>query len=372
MIFGKVDKYVLKEFCKMFIYIVLCTTILVFFVNFLEFYGEVEKLKIKIFDAIKIVLLRTPPVIESALYFIVLLSNSFTLTKLSLTSELTAILANKKSLVDIIIVQSVFIFIFGLVYVSLFNPYISKMLEISNNIEKKYTNKEKNNYMITKNGIWFKQPNMENDVEVGEIIFKANELYLENLEFKDTTVIFNLSNGAFQKKIKANSMKYMGDKFILENCQVIKKDVEYVDQIIIPTKLTENFLRQYIKNQYKDIDMMSFNELVKLIIEFKKSGLDTTKFVVKLYVMLLIPFMYVVMIILSYAFLSVNARRQDYILNIFKTIVGGFIVFTLQNVLTNLGSSGLIAEFASTVIPFVLMFFTAIIIVIKKIKLCNF
>lgn len=372
MIFGKIDKYILKEFCKMFCYIVLCTIILVFFVNFLEFYGEIEDLKINIFDAIKIVFLRTPPVIESALYFIILLSNSFTLTKLSLTSELTAVLANKKSLIDIIIVESIFIFIFGLIYVSFFNPYISKMLKISNLIEKKYTNKEKDNYMFTTNGIWFKQTNIENDVDVGEIIFKANELYLENLEFKDVTVNFSMNNGAFQKRIKASSMRYMKDKFVLENCQVIKKDVEYLDEITIPTKLTENFLRQYIQNQYKDIDMVPFNELIMLIIEFKKSGLDTTKFVVKLYTMLLMPFMYVVMIVLSYAFLSINARKQDYILNIFKTIVGGFIVFMLQNVLIKLGSSGLIDELASTVIPFTLMLFTTAIIVIKKIKLCNF
>lgn len=370
--FDKIDKYILKEFCKMFFYIMLCTIVLVFFVNFLEFYGEIEKSKIRIFDAVKIVFLRTPPVIESALYFIVLLSNSFTLTKLSLTSELTAVLSNKKSLINILIVQSIFIFFFGLVYITCVNPYISTMLQISNNIEKKYTNKGKDSYMSKKNGIWFKQTNIKNDINVGDIIFRAKELYIETLEFKDVTVLFINNNGLFQKKIKADSMKYTENNFILENCQVTKRNVEYLNKITISTKLTEKFLRQYIQNQYKDIDTIPFNQLLKLINEFKKSGLDTTKFTVKLYVIFLIPFMYVIMIVLSYAFLSINARKQDYALNIFETIIGGFIVFMLQNILIKLGSSGIINEFASTIIPFILMLFTAIIIVVKKIKLCNF
>ena len=372
MIFDKIDKYIFKEFCKMFFYIILCTTILVFFVNFLEYYNDIEKLKIGMFDAIKIVLLRTPPVIESTLYFIILLSNSFALTKLSLTSELTAIVSNKKSLVDIMIVESLFVFIFGILYVSCINPYISKMIKISNSIEKKYTNKEKDNYMSTKSGIWFKQTNIENNVNVGEVIVKAEELYLETLEFKNVNVIFTTNNNQFQKKINANSMQYNKEYFTLKNCQIVKNNVEYVDEVKIPTKLTEKFLKQYMQNQYKDVDAIPFNELLKLITEFKKSDLNTTKFIVKLYTMLLIPFMYIVMIMLSYAFLSINSRKQDYILNIFKTIMSGFIIYMLQNILMKLGSSGIISEFTSTVVPFILMLFATTIIIIKKLKLCNF
>ncbi len=372
MIFDKIDKYVFKEFCKMFFYMILCTAILVSFINFLEYYGDIEKLKIGIFDAIKIVLLRTPPVIESTLYFIILLSNSFALTKLSLTSELTAIVANKKSLIDTIVIESLFVFIFGIIHVLYINPYISKMLKISNDIEKKYTNKKKDDYMSTKSSIWFKQTNIENDVNIGEIIFKAEELYLETLEFKNVSLIFTTNNNLFQKRINADSMQYNKEYFTLKNCQTIKNDTKYVDEVKIPTKLTEKFLKQYVQNQYKDIDTIPFDELIKLIAEFKKSDLNTTKFIVKLYTMLLIPFMDVVMIILSYAFLSINSRKQDYILNIFKTIISGFTIYMLQNTLIKLGSSGIISEFTSTIIPFALMLFTTIIIVMKKLKLCNF
>ena len=125
--FNKINLYVIKEFCKMFIYITLSTILLVFFIDFLEFYSKVEKYNIKILDAIRIVLYKTPEIIDTALYFIILLSSSFTLTKFSLTSELVAVNAHKKSLFSLIKTKTFFIFIFGILYITFINPFMMNL-----------------------------------------------------------------------------------------------------------------------------------------------------------------------------------------------------------------------------------------------------
>ena len=78
------------------------------------------------------------------------------------------------------------------------------------------------------------------------------------------------------------------------------------------------------------------------------------------------------MIMISYIFLNINSRRQDYILNIFKTILCGFIIFMIQNISTKLGTSNILNPFLSTFIPFIIMLLITIVLMIKKIKLCNF
>ena len=98
-------------------------------------------------------------------------------------------------------------------------------------------------------------------------------------------------------------MIYDNNKFILNDNIVSKswQNMEMMDQIIIPTKLTKKFLKQYIQNRYEDIDSISLKELNKLIVEFEMSNLDTTRFLIKKYTMILVPFMYVIMAIIPYA-----------------------------------------------------------------------
>lgn len=371
--FNKINLYVIKEFCKMFIYITLSTILLVFFIDFLEFYSKIEKYNIKMFDAVKIVLCKTPEIIDSTLYFIILLSSSFVLTKLSLTSELVAINAHKKSLFSLINTKTFVVFIFGIIYIIYVNPLMMDLSKTSTKLEDFYTKKNRN-YLYKKNGIWFKQSYFENDISIGEIIYKANKFYSDKLEFEDVNILFISNNYKFQKKIISKSMIYDDEKFILKDNIVIKnwQNREYIKQIIIPTKLTKKFLRQYIQNHYEDIDTIPLKKLNKLINEFKTSNLDITRFVVKKYTMILVPFMYVVMVLIPYGFVNINSRKQDYILNIFKTILCGFLIFVIQNISIKLGSSGIVNVFYSTFIPFLIILSVTIIIVIKKIKLCNY
>lgn len=374
MIFDKLNVYVLKEFIKMFLCMIFGTMIFIFFIDFLEFYGKIEKYNINILDAIKIVFYRVPTIIETALYFIILLSSVFTLTKLSLTSELVAINTNKKSLLDLVIIKSIFIFTFGIIYVFYVNPLITNLSKKSIKLENIYTKKNDINFLSVKDGIWFKQNNTENDINIGEVIFKAEKFYPNEIKFENVSIMFLGNNNLFQKRINCEYMTYKENNFYLKNNQILKGkyNLEYKDEIILPTKLTEKFLKQHIQNHYEDTSTLSFFELYKLIKEFKVSNLDIDRFVIKQYTLILIPFMYVIMIMISYVFLNINSRKQDYILNIFKTILCGFVIFMVQNISNKLGTSNILNPFLSTFIPFVVMLLVTTTLMIKKIKLCNF
>ena len=73
------------------------------------------------------------------------------------------------------------------------------------------------------------------------------------------------------------------NKFVLKNVYITKKDknLEFLNIFKIDTKLTEKFLKQKIQNEYQNIDTIPFRELNGMIKNFKESGLDSKKFVIK-------------------------------------------------------------------------------------------
>lgn len=369
----KIDIYITKEFIKIFAYITLCISILVFLIDYMEFSSKIQKYNIPWFEALKIVLYKLPSLLESIFQFIILLASIFTLTKLSITSELVAINANKYSLWKILRGQIVFVLLFGIFSIAFLNPFFSKLDKISNLIKNKYTEKENNYYITSKKGIWLKQSYSESGIENGEVIIKAERVYLDSLLFKDVVLLFTDSNGFFFKRINAENMIFKDTDWIIYNAVILEKNKDLVifDNLNIESKLTRDFIKQKIKNEYESISSASFWNLGELIKNFEESGLDATKFIIKKHTLILTPFVYLIMVLIAGIFSISNSRKSAYALNIGKTIIIGFLIFTVQNILFELGSSGFLSINISTWFPFTFIFLLTVIFLMKKIELCN-
>ena len=153
----RINIYLLKEFIKIFLLMLFSIFLLVFIIDFLEFSQNIHKHSIPPIDAIKIVLYRVPSMIESFLQFIILLSIVFTITKISIKSELTILYTNGFSSWKILKLYSVFIFIFGLVVIFFLNFLFSNLLKQSSIIENSYTKKENRYFVESYNYIKYKR-----------------------------------------------------------------------------------------------------------------------------------------------------------------------------------------------------------------------
>lgn len=366
----KITNYLLKEFMKIFLLILVSIFILVFIIDFLEFLPKTETYSIPPFEAIKIVLFRIPVMIENFLQFIILISTVLTLTKISSKSELTVMYSSGISTWKIIKIYSIYVFFIGLLVIFFLNLLFAKLNKISTLTENKYTKYENKYFIENSNGLWFKQPNIKKNT--GEVLIRANKVYLEDLIFKNCILIF-MENDGFKKRYNVETMYLKNGYWLLDSVYIFKKDkiMNFKKELKLPTQLSKKFVKQQIQNKYEDLDLIPFFSLNKLIKEFKDSGLDIYKFVVKKYILMLTPFMYVLMVFIGILFSNNYQRDNKSVLNIFKTIVFGICIFVIQNTLFELASANKINLLLSTWGFFIFMLMIIYCLLIKKIELQN-
>lgn len=367
----KIHFYTLKEFLKILLILIYGIFMLVFLIDLLEFSSKIQKYNLDLFTSIKIIFYRVPILLESVFQFIILISSILTLTKISSTSELTIIYSCKKSLWSVLKQQAVFVFIFGIINIFCLNPFFINMSKTSRLLEMKMIEKEDSEYLTSRSGIWFNQISGDE-----EIIFRASKAYVDSLLFKDV-ILTKIVDNKFIARIDASSM-YLNEKdkeFILKDTFITEKDknIDFKEHYSINTRLTKELLVQRIQNEYQNIDAIPFLKLHNMIKNFKKSGLETKKFVLKEVNYLLSPFIFVLMVLISGIFASsLNNRSENKFLIILKTILSGLVIFITQNVLLELGNAGIISIAFSSIIPIIFLYLIVIILLINKIELQNY
>ncbi|MDR1945341.1 MAG: LptF/LptG family permease, partial [Candidatus Peribacteria bacterium] len=260
-----ITKYLIKEFLKIFFLIILSVFILIFIVDFLEFSSRIQKYSIPPKDSIKIILYRIPLMLETFLQFIVLLSINFTLTKISIKSELTILYASGYSAWKILRIYSAIALGIGLFTVLFLNFFFSNLYKQSKTIENIYTKNKDESFIGLDNGIWFKQIDEKNN----DIVIRASGVYLENLTFEDVVIIFN-KNGKFEKRYNVEKMILTDNFWILHNINIIRQNekIAFKKKDILSTQLSKKFVQQQIQNKYEDVNLIPFFSLNKLIKEF--------------------------------------------------------------------------------------------------------
>lgn len=365
---NKITLYLLKEFIKIFLLIIFSISILVFIIDFMEFFPKIQRYSIQPIDALKIVIFRIPSMIESFLQFVILLAVIFTLIKISSRSELTILYINNFSPWRILKIYSICAFIMGLFVIFFLNFLFSNLVKQSQIIENKYSQKEDKYFIESTDGIWFKQidPDTHN-----EFIVRAKRIYINELLFRDVVIVVNDENNEYKQRYNVNSMKLIKDYFVLNNVNIFEqnKKVEFKDKIVLKTNISRDFMKKQMQNKYEDIDLIPLYSLNKLIKEFDALGFDTHKFIVKKHNLLLTPFLYVLMVFIGVLFSNSNQRVANYFLMIFKTICLGVVLFVSQNILFELGASNKINFFLSTWGFLLFLFLLMYCFLIKKIEL---
>ena len=173
-----VSLYLIKEFLKIFALIIFSISILVFIVDFMEFFPNIQKFSIPPVDAIKIVVFRIPNMLESFLQFLILLTTIFTVIKIASRSELTVLYVNGFSTWKILKIYSYLVFVIGLVVIFFLNFLFSVLAKQSKLMENRYSRKENEYFIESNSGIWFRQIDPETNVE---FIVRAKKVYVNEV-----------------------------------------------------------------------------------------------------------------------------------------------------------------------------------------------
>lgn len=369
---GILSVYITKNIFKIFLIMFIGLFLLFFAVDFFETTKDINK---DMQDALKIstliVLYRTPSLLETILHFIILLSGLFVFFKLSNNSEIVVMRSSGKSIFQIIKFPMFMIFLFGVFVITIFNPISSTLNTKSEKLKNIYFRNEKEDLLELKNGIWFKQKNLEDN---GTIVIKASKVYKDILLFNNVILIYIDENNNFVKRINSQNIKLNNNEWISADNYIIQegKNTEFIKLLKIPTSLTQKFVSKTIQNDYESLYNISFWKLRSSIKDLKESGFNTLKFEVRYYYLMTVPFLFAIMIFISAYFGIVSTRSNKKYLSIIKGIAVGFIIFISHNVIVELTNAQRLTIFDGSVLIVLVYIILSILLLLKKDLLSNF
>lgn len=343
MIFNKyIERYIAKKFIFYTLLLIGFLSFLIFVSEFMDIMGDILEDGLSPKIGIAIILLKIPYWFEATFPFIIFLATIFTYLKLSYTSELNVMRAGGYSFRQLVRPAAYGALLIGIIFATVINPLSSHGLAKSEQLENKYIRGEtEKNLLIPKNGIWIKQNgyNQQN----GEEVIRSKKFEPGTSTFRDVIILFYDNNGVMYKKLEAGQAIFDKTKFWkIPKAKITerhKKAYESDEIILIPSNLSESFVKNLITQKFTDIEKISFWRLPFLIKNLKEANLNPIKFQLKFYSLMLMPILFLGMVFLGVTFGFVNKRTGKGLNSIIKGLGVGFVLFFCIHIVFELGSS---------------------------------
>ena len=343
-----INKYLVMEFLKSFLNVVLIFCCLGLIMNLFEEINYFKNYDVGIGLPIILSLMIIPSIVINMMPFILFLSSMMVFIKLKNNRDILSLKTFGFSNVNFIVLFCLSAILIGFITLFALTPITSIVVKSYEDIKGKYDIDKSHLASINSNGIWIreksenginiiKSSNLEGEFLVNVSIYKFDENYLlaERLESSQVDISenpWNLQNG-----FKIN---YLKDA----------KKVEFQRM-----KFASTFSKEKLNSIYSNLDTISFYNLITNTDKLIGIGYNPRLLTEKKHFYMSLPFFLVLMVCLAAIFtLNSNDRRQNtyYIL---LSIIVCVIIFYFKNFSAALGTTERIPLLISVWAPILIL-----------------
>ncbi len=342
------NRYLINEFLKSFLNVVLVFIALGLIMNLFEEINFFRQFDTNISIPIGLSFMVIPSLLVNILPFIIFLSSMLVFIKLKNNRDLLTIKILGYSNVKFLFLYGLTAFIIGILTLFAINPVTSAIIKSYVDIKGKYDVYQNHLASITSNGIWIKEKIGDSSRIVKADNFKDNKLTNVTIyKFDEKKVLFERIGA---KTVDITSSNWMAEdvikyKFRDQNTQ------ESFDKIII----NSNFDRDKLNSIYSNLDTISFLKLIRSSDDLIKIGYNSLLLKEKKHFYLSLPFFLAVMVVLAGIFTLNNNEKKQNTYYIILAIICCVIVFYLKNFSTALGTTERISLILSVWSPVVIL-----------------
>ena len=354
---NKINIYLFSNTIKYILLNIALISLFVIFINLIEISRILENENQNFTNYIYLSIIKIPSIINETIPFIVIISIAFLFRNLINNNELISIRNVGKSIFDVFTPIAVAILACGLITLLIINP-LSTLLDakfdkiVNKNFSNMYSIK------IINNSMWIKNQANEN---------KINYLNISNLDLKNmgSDNIKILTIGKEEKKILlAKKGIIENQKFILHEVTIFdinKEEYNNYDEYIFNINFTsENIIDSIL--DYKYIPYYNYYNHLK---NLQKFNLNSNE--ISLYYLSEItkPFFLIILGFIVMGYSAKFKRNENFFKILFISILIGFLIFMLKEIITNLSISLNINYIFSYMVIFLLPFLIGLYLVIK-------
>ena len=324
----KINFYLFTLASKYILINLIIITILVLFLNLLEISRILEKDNTTLGFFLLLSLLKLPTIISEIIPFVVILSIAFLFKNLITNNELISIRNMGFSILDIFKPIAIAIFLFGLFILLFINPLAAKFENNFNNLtSKKYPNMYSIKFI--NEGMWIKNISEDNNKNYINI----SKINLDNMNAEEIKIL-NINN-KFNKIIIAEKGEIIDKIFKLQNVSILNINNDKFEKVEF-YNLILNFDKSNIIDSILNFKFIPFYKYKKHVNNLKKFNLHSSE--VSLYYLseILKPIFLVIIGFTVMGFSGKFKRNENFFKVLFISILIGFLIFLLKEIVTAL------------------------------------
>ena len=340
-----INKYLVKEFSRTVLNMLLVFFCLGFIINLFEEINFFKDLNVQIYLPILMSIIFVPSILYNMFPFIILFSGIWFFLKIKKSDEVTAMKVSGVSTFSIILVPCLVSVLLGILILTSINPITSVLVKKYERIKGNYEKEMDYLAAITENGIWIKEKNT---------ILRSSNLEGENL--MNITIYEFDENINFLKRIQAESANINSFKWNLKNAKIIDSNGKILSSNIKNFIYNSTYDLKKIKSLYTNLDTISFWNIENQIKLLEERGYSTKEMESKLHRSLAYPFFLLSMVLLSGVFtLGINFK-EDNLTYIIITIITSVIIYFFNDFSLVLGKAEKLPVVVSAWMPIIIIF----------------
>ena len=324
----KINFYLFTLASKYILINLIIITIFVLFLNLLEISRILEKDNTTLGFFLLLSLLKLPTIISEIIPFVVILSIAFLFKNLITNNELISIRNMGFSILDIFKPIAIAIFLFGLFILLFINPLAANFENNFNNLtSKKYPNMYSIKFI--NEGMWIKNISEDNNINYINI----SKINLDNMNAEEIKIL-NINN-KFNKIIIAEKGEIIDKIFKLQNVSIFNINNDKFEKVEF-YNLILNFDKSNIIDSILNFKFIPFYKYKKHVNNLKKFNLHSSE--VSLYYLseILKPIFLVIIGFTVMGFSGKFKRNESFFKVLFISILIGFLIFLLKEIVTTL------------------------------------
>ncbi len=324
----KINFYLFTLASKYILINLIIITILVLFLNLLEISRILEKENTTLGFFLLLSLLKLPTIISEIIPFVVILSIAFLFKNLITNNELISIRNMGFSILDIFKPIAIAIFLFGFFILLFMNPLAANFENNFNNLtSKKYPNMYSIKFI--NEGMWIKNISEDNNKNYINI----SKINLDNMNAEEIKIL-NINN-KFNKIIIAEKGEIIDKIFKLQNVSILNINNDKFEKVEF-YNLILNFDKSNIIDSILNFKFIPFYKYKKHVNNLKKFNLHSSE--VSLYYLseILKPIFLVIIGFTVMGFSGKFKRNENFFKVLFISILIGFLIFLLKEIVTAL------------------------------------
>ena len=332
--FSKINLYLFKSFLYSFLITFTVFAVLIFIGDFIEQFRKSTNKDVPLQIIFQLTSYNFLNLTMFTLPVVTFFSSLFAFLYLIRNSELIIVTSSGVPIRSILISPIILYILIGIFFITALNPLMSIFDDRYSELEYEYINRVDKFASITKNGIWLKQFNVNNNLS--SVLF-AKDIKDEGETLSDFMILEYDKNGSFQGRLDGSIAKLNVGHWEIEDVQISPKFSESFFKKNF--KYRTNIRLEDISDSLSSPLSISFWRLGKFINFLEDLGYSAVDFKIHYYNLIFLPFLMTSLLILS-ASISNNLKQND---KFFTTILVSFILifffYFISNLLDALGSS---------------------------------